>query len=154
MSDLSILERRRIEAALLAQVYETVRVRSGDAEARAVVVEAVKAAAIAHGSCEAEALGRAPDCEDFRAILPKWTAGGALEIDLLAAEPDRLDFNVTRCRYAEMYRDMGLEWLGAALSCNRDAAFCEGYNPGMALERSRTIMGGATHCDFRYRLKR
>ena len=60
-------------------------------------------------------------------------------------------FNVTRCRYAEMYRAMGLADLGAVLSCNRDGAFCEGYDPRLKLQRTQTLMGGATHCDFRYR---
>ncbi len=60
-------------------------------------------------------------------------------------------FNVTRCRYAEMYRDMGLAELGAVLSCNRDGAFCEGYDPRLQLQRTQTLMGGASHCDFRYR---
>ena len=58
---------------------------------------------------------------------------------------------VTRCRYAEMYRAMGLAELGAILSCNRDGAFCEGYDPKLKLERTQTIMGGASHCNFRYR---
>ena len=40
-----------------------------------------------------------------------------------------LDFNVKRCRYAETYRAMGLGEIGAILSCNRDGAFCEGYDP-------------------------
>ncbi len=37
-----------------------------------------------------------------------------------------------------------------ALSCNRDGAFCEGFNPAIKLERGQTIMQGASHCDFRY----
>jgi hypothetical protein len=39
------------------------------------------------------------------------------------------------------------------LSCNRDATFCEGYDPRIKLTRTQTIMGGASHCDFRYRLE-
>ena len=59
-------------------------------------------------------------------------------------------FNVVRCRYSEMYRELGLAELGAVLSCNRDGAFCEGYDPKLKLERTQTLMGGASHCDFRY----
>ena len=59
--------------------------------------------------------------------------------------------NVTRCRYSEMYRDLGLGDLGAVLSCNRDGAFCEGYDPRLELTRTQTIMSGASHCNFRYR---
>ena len=55
-----------------------------------------------------------------------------------------------RCRYAETYKAMGLGEIGHLLSCNRDGAFCEGYDPKLKLERTQTIMQGASHCDFRY----
>ena len=35
----------------------------------------------------------------------------------------------------------------------QDGDFCIGYNPDMELERTQTIMKGASHCDFRYRMK-
>jgi len=62
-------------------------------------------------------------------------------------------FNVTRCKYAEMYRDMGLGEIGHLLSCQRDATFCEGYDKRMRLKRTQTIMQGASHCDFHYTLE-
>ena len=65
-----------------------------------------------------------------------------------------LAFDVTRCRYAEMYRALGIPELGAVLSCNRDAALIEGFNPEVHFSRTQTIMGGASHCDFRYRKPR
>jgi hypothetical protein len=46
---------------------------------------------------------------------------------------------------------MGLGEIGHLLSCNRDRAFCEGYDPKLKLERTQTIMQGASHCDFKYR---
>ena len=61
-------------------------------------------------------------------------------------------FNVTRCKYAEMYRDMGLGEIEHLLSCQRDATFCEGYDKRIRLKRTQTIMPGATHCDFQYTL--
>ena len=61
-----------------------------------------------------------------------------------------LSFNVTRCRYAEMYRSLGIAEVGALLSCNRDFSLVEGFNPDIALTRTQTIMQGASHCDFRF----
>ena len=72
---------------------------------------------------------------------------------MLKSTPTEYDFNVVRCRYSEMYRAMGLAELGAVLSCNRDGAFCEGYDPRLKLTRTQTLMEGATHCDFRYRME-
>ncbi len=57
-------------------------------------------------------------------------------------------FNVTRCKYAEMYRDMGLGEITNLLSCQHDATFCEGYDTRMRLKRTQTIMLGASHCDL------
>lgn len=148
-----IIEQRRIEANVLASVYEELRARHGEAEARSVIGDAVTRAAIRQGEGFAEQLDHPADLSDFSAILPNWTMGGSLEMTVLEAGADKLSFNVTRCRYAEMYRAMGLGDIGDILSCNRDGAFCEGYNPKMKLRRSQTIMSGASHCDFRYTME-
>lgn len=153
VTDLPIIERRRIEAQILKNVHEVIEARSGREEADAVLGAAVTQSAIEQGRDFAARLDHAPDLEDFAAILPNWTKGGSLEIDTIAATAEKLEFNVTRCRYAEMYREMGLGRIGHLLSCNRDGDFCIGYNPQMELTRTQTIMQGASHCDFRYRMK-
>ena len=78
----------------------------------------------------------------------------ALTIDVLEQDAERYDFNVTRCRYAEMYRELGIPELGAVLSCNRDFSLIEGYNKDVELTRTQTLMDGAACCDFRYRTRR
>jgi hypothetical protein len=60
-------------------------------------------------------------------------------------------FNVTRCKFVEMYEEMGARDLGFLLSCNRDFAMFEGMAPELAFERTQTRMQGAAFCDFRYR---
>lgn len=57
---------------------------------------------------------------------------------------------MTRCRYAEMYRDLGMADLGATLSCNRDAALVDGYSENISFKRTQTLMEGASCCDFQY----
>ena len=153
MKDLPILERRRIEAMILKHVHDVITARSGTTEADAVIGEACSRSAIEQGKGFAEALGHAPDLEDFAAIMPLWTKEDALKIEPVQTTPDALDFNVVRCRYSEMYREMGLGRIGHLLSCNRDGDFCIGYNPDMKLTRTQTIMSGASHCDFRYRME-
>ena len=87
---------------------------------------------------------------DFFNLFELWTKNGSLEIEVLAQSDTQFDFNVTRCRYAETYNAMGLGHIGHLMSCNRDAGFCEGYDPKMKLERAQTIMAGAKCCTFRY----
>jgi len=102
----------------------------------------------------AAAQGGATSLQSFVDLQPQWTRGGALEVSLREAGEDRFAFDVTRCRYAEMYRAMGLGEIGHLLSCQRDATFCEGYDPKLKMTRTQTIMQGADRCDFRYRYER
>ena len=151
--ELGILARRKIEAEIIAPIYDEMAKAIGEEKAREILRKAIRRAAIASGAALAK---RAPDgasLESFKAIFPLWTQDDALKVEVLRDEPGALDFNVTRCRYAETYRAMGLGALGDILSCDRDGAFCEGYDPRIELERTQTIMGGASHCDFRYRSK-
>lgn len=151
---LGILEQRRIEAAFAKGVYEEMKAELGEARAKAILARAVvKMAKATAAEMAREAPGGEPSLAHFIALQPLWTKGDALRIETLRQDERHYDFNVTRCRYAEMYREMGLADLGAVLSCNRDGAFCEGYHPKLRLERTQTIMGGASHCDFRYRME-
>lgn len=146
-----ILTRRRIEAVFAKGIFDEMAAAFGDAAARAVLMRAV--VKMAHEAAE-EMAARAPagpSLDHFRAIQSLWRAEDALTIEEMPAPAAEFHFNVTRCRYAEMYSAMGLGALGALLSCNRDGAFCGGYDDRLELTRTQTIMQGATHCDFRYR---
>ncbi|UPY38049.1 L-2-amino-thiazoline-4-carboxylic acid hydrolase [Sediminicoccus sp. KRV36] len=146
---LSILEQRRIEAAFAKGIFEEMAATLGEEQATAILTRAiVKLARQAGATIAAEA--PAPSIQHFADAMERWKLDDALRIEVLRQDETHFDFNVTRCRYAESYREMGLAKLGAVLSCNRDGAFCEGYDPKLKLERTQTIMGGATHCNFRY----
>lgn len=153
----SLLERRRIEAefakGLLDALAEDVgRERAVSILAKAVIRLAEKSGENFADQTRGKAEESRPDLVAYAEILPIWRQGDALAIDLKTSEPTRLEFDVVRCRYAEMYRELGVAELGAILSCNRDKAFCTGFNPDIRLTRTQTIMEGADHCDFRYDL--
>ena len=44
----------------------------------------------------------------FLDTLKFWTKDDALEIDILEKSESKLSFNVTRCKYAEMYNALGI----------------------------------------------
>jgi hypothetical protein len=75
-----------------------------------------------------------------------------MQIELLEQSGEEFSFNVTRCRYAEMYHELGIPELGTLLSCNRDFTLIEGFNPDITLKRRQTLMEGASFCDFRFGL--
>ncbi len=152
MTQMTILTQRRIEAAFAKGVYDEMKAELGEEAAKRILSNAViKLAKDTAAAMAQEAPDGKASLDSFRAIQPRWTAEDALRIDVVKSTDSEFDFNVTRCRYAEMYRAMGLAELGAVLSCNRDGAFCEGYDPRLKLQRTQTLMGGATHCDFRYK---
>ena len=148
---LSMLDKRKIEAEILKEVYETLKASHGVAVAKATVAESVRRSAIEQARQFAAAAPGGTSLQAFQDVMPLWTKGGALEIEVKEQTDTTFTFNVVRCQYAETYKAMGLGEIGALLSCNRDGAFCEGYDPKLKLERSQTIMGGASHCDFKYR---
>ncbi|THF67222.1 2-amino-thiazoline-4-carboxylic acid hydrolase [Pseudothauera nasutitermitis] len=149
-ADLGILVRRRIEAEIIKPIYDILERELGEERAGAIIDEAVTAAAV---RAAGEMAAREPaggTLQGFIAIQPLWTRDGALEVEVRKQDARRFDFDVTRCRYAEMYRALGLGKIGHLLSCNRDAAFIAGFAPEVKFSRTQTIMQGAPHCDFRY----
>ena len=151
MENLPIIELRRIEARIIKPIYEEMVKELGEVPALRILGQAIRRNAIEQGRSLADASEEPPGVAAFANLLERWKANDALRMETLEQTDERLDFNVTRCRYAEMYREMGLAGIGHVLSCNRDGALCEGYDPRLELTRTRTIMGGASHCDFRYR---
>jgi predicted hydrocarbon binding protein len=150
LNAVGVLTRREIEARILAPVIDALGQRFGRNEVIAVVRETIAAIARDQGRAMAEARGD-HSLTAFADTKGPWVKGGALELRVIQETPEHYDYDVTRCRYAEMYRALGIPELGEVLSCNRDAALIQGFNPDVSLERTQTILQGAPHCDFRYR---
>ncbi|MCB8877995.1 L-2-amino-thiazoline-4-carboxylic acid hydrolase [Acidisoma silvae] len=148
--EMGILQRRKIEAEIIAPIYRTMCDEIGEARAQDILDRAIRQAAIEAGQGFAAKTPGGTSLQTFRELLELWTREDALRIEVIAETEAALHFNVQRCRYAESYRAMGLGEIGHLLSCNRDAAFCIGYDPRLKLTRTQTIMEGASHCDFRY----
>ncbi len=151
LNDVGVLKRREIEARIVAPLIERLGEEFGVDRVTELAREVVVSVARDQGGEMADALG-ANDLDAFADSMENWTKGGALEIDVVEQTAEVFAFNVTRCRYAEMYRALGIPELGALFSCNRDGTMVEGFNPDIEFERTQTIMGGADHCDFHFRL--
>ncbi len=150
---ISVLEQRRIEAGVIKPLVREFEKELGRERTLAIVERVIKRLARERGRRMAE---EAPSTSltGFASMKEPWVRGGALELEVLEESDERYSYNVTRCRYAEMYRELGLEDLGYYLSCNRDATLVEGFNPELELRRTQTIMQGAPYCDFRYTRRR
>src|SRR5262249_39644589 len=104
---ISLLQRREIEAKVVGPIIRAVRAELGEEKTMALLRGVIADLARRGGAELARQLGEAT-LEAFASSLDRWCEGGALEIDLLEKSPERLSFNVTRCRYAEMYQALGL----------------------------------------------
>jgi len=149
----SLLQRRRIEAEIVKPIYEILKRELGVEVARRIIAEAVRSSAIEAGRALAEEDAESRSLIAFARLVPLASEGGALEVDVISSDEKELSFDVRRCRYAEMYRDIGAEELGPLLSCGRDALMAEAYDSSIELVRKQTIMEGAERCDFRFRRK-
>jgi hypothetical protein len=151
LNDVGVLKRREIEARIVAPLIERLGQEFGEERVTEVARDVVVEVAKTQGGELAGALnGNSLDM--FANSMENWTKGGALELEVVEQTDEVFAFNVTRCRYAEMYRELGIPELGALFSCDRDGTMVEGFNPEIGFERTQTIMGGASHCDFRYTL--
>jgi hypothetical protein len=147
---LGVLTRREVEARILIPVINALGDAFGRDEVLAVVRDTIVKIARDQGAALSQQMG-GNSLKHFVDSLAYWTQDKALEIDVIEESDEVLSFNVTRCRYAELYESLGIREIGTSFSCTRDFALIEGYNPDISLERSQTIMEGAPHCDFRYR---
>lgn len=153
LNAIGVLKRREIEARILKPVLEALAQELGWEHTVAILRNVIVNIAREQGKELADGLGGC-SLAYFAASLENWQKDDAMQIEVLAQTETEFSFNVLRCRYAEMYRSLGMEMLGSVLSCSRDQALIEGFNPEIELTRTQTIVDGVAYCDFRYRLKR
>ena len=145
-----VLTRREIEARILAPVIDALGQRFGRDEVVDRRARRDRDSSRASRAARWPRRGRTIRCRLCRHAGTVDAATMRCELEVREQTNERLSFDVTRCRYAEMYRALGIPELGAVLSCNRDAALIEGFNATVTLVRTQTIMQGAPCCDFRY----
>jgi hypothetical protein len=79
---LSMLDKRRIEAEILKEVYETLKASHGEAVARQTVSESVRRSAIEQARTFAASVPGGTSLKSFQDIQHLWTKGGSLEIEV------------------------------------------------------------------------
>ena len=100
------LERRRIEGRVLVPFIAACREKLGDDLTREIVLSFIRKASVADGAKSADVFGG--DLAGLGRIAREvWGGGGGIELKMLEETEERLAFNVTRCRYAEMYKEWG-----------------------------------------------
>ena len=151
--EMSHLKRREIQAPIAALLIRGFAGVMGQDKAVEAATAAVQADAMMAGRIMAEKYGGNTMKDLGRVVKEIWAEDDAITIQVLEETERNLSFDVTRCRYAELYEKAEMKDLGFCLSCCRDEPFAKGFNPRMRLLRTQTIMQGASLCDFRFVLE-
>jgi predicted ArsR family transcriptional regulator len=150
-ADLSFLDKAKIQAQVLVPLLRALRAQLGKDKADALVKQAL-------GAWSREMFaGIGKDIEGGRRRWAKMQGAlneiskAGVEATAPVKDEGRLEFDVTRCRYAEFFKALNEPELGALLMCATDFDIAATSDGEVTLERTQTIMQGAPACTFRYK---
>jgi hypothetical protein len=142
----TILEAVQIQARAVIPIVKALEREIGRQRAHAIVGDA-----IANDYAQRQAR-RIP----VRNLHPRsGDAARFFPVESLVVDDTETTFgvNMTGCRFAEYFRSVGEPEIGALLTCGVDFANEALQRPNWEFKRTQTLMQGATHCDFRWRLR-
>ena len=149
-----VIEQAKIQAQILVPLIKALQAELGEERANALVRRAIGDLYRRYGeefwrSKREKHLGKI-----MASAFATFAGGDALDYRVREQSHDTFDIDVTGCRYAQFYKELGEPDLGFLLVCSADFPMAEGFGPDIKLTRTQTIMQGASHCDFRYRRQR
>ena len=152
--DIPVIEQAKIQAQVLVPLVKALQAELGEERANAVVRKALGEQYRKFGERWWKSQGARDLGEKMASAFEGFAAADALDYDVLKKDSQSFEVNVTGCRYAEFYKKIGAPELGFLLVCSSDFALADGYGGDVHLARTQTIMQGASHCDFRYKLEK
>ena len=151
--DIPLIEQVKIQAQILVPLVKTLQAELGEERANVIVRKALGDLYRKYGEKWWRTQGARNLGEKMASAFDMFAAGDALDYEVVKQAPDAFEVNVTECRYAKFYNEIGAPELGFLLTCSADFPMTEGFGTDVQLTRTQTIMQGASHCDFRYVLK-
>jgi L-2-amino-thiazoline-4-carboxylic acid hydrolase len=146
-----VIQQAKIQAKVLVPLLKVLQAELGEERANTLVRRALGDIYRRYG----EEFWRAKDERNLGKVMASafatYARGDALDYRVIEQSQDAFEVDVTGCRYAEFYKELGEPELGFLLVCSADFSTAEGFGPGIELTRTQTIMQGADHCDFRYK---
>jgi hypothetical protein len=152
--DIPLIEQVKIQARVLVPLVKALKAELGEERANTIVRQALGDLYRTYGETWWRNQGGGSLGEKMGSAFEMFAAGDALKYEIVRQAADAFEVDVTECRYAQFYKKIGAPELGFLLTCSADYSHTAGYGAGVALTRTQTIMQGASHCDFRYALKK
>jgi predicted ArsR family transcriptional regulator len=150
--NVSLLDKTRIQAQVLVPVLRALRAELGKDKADSIVKQALR-----DWSRQLfAAIGDGIEGSPRRKWATLHTALGEVterevDVEMRRHDKEALEFDVTRCRFAEFFRALGEPDLGALLVCETDIDIASAGGGEVSFDRAQTIMQGAPSCTFRYK---
>jgi L-2-amino-thiazoline-4-carboxylic acid hydrolase len=146
-----VIEQVKIQAQVLVPLVKALQAELGEERANALVRKALGDVYRRLGEQWWRARASEHVGENMALAFASFAEGDAVDYSVRAQSQDIYEIDVTGCRYAEFYQELGEPELGFLLVCGSDFPFAKGFGPDIELTRTQTIMQGASHCDFRYK---
>jgi len=149
---LSLLDKTRIQAQVLVPVLTALRSELGKDKADTIVKQALRGWSKRLFAELADGIDGSP--------RRKWAAMHTamaqtteqdVTVEMRRHDKEALEFDVTRCRFAEFFRAIGEPELGALLICATDFDIAAAGGNEVSFSRDQTIMQGGSCCTFRYK---
>jgi L-2-amino-thiazoline-4-carboxylic acid hydrolase len=146
-----VIEQAKIQAQVLVPLVKALQAELGEERANALVRKALGDVYRRLGERWWRARNSTNVGENMGSAFAAFGKGDAIDYSVRQQSQDAYEIDVTGCRYAQFYKELGEPELGFLMVCSLDFPFAEGFGADMKLTRTQTIMQGASHCDFRYR---
>lgn len=146
-----VIQQAKIQAQVLVPLVKALQAELGEERANAVVRGALGDVYRRLGEEFWRAKNEMNLGKSVASAFTTYARDNALDYKIIEQSQDAFEIDVTGCRYAEFYKELGEPELGFLLVCSADFTTAEGFGPDIKLTRTQTIMQGASHCDFRYK---
>jgi predicted ArsR family transcriptional regulator len=149
---LSLLDKTRIQAQVLVPVLRALRSELGKEAANRIVAQALRDWSRELFAAIADSVDGSPR-RKWAALHTAYAAVSEhdVTVEMRRHDKEALEFDVTRCRFAEFFRALGEPELGALLICETDIDIAAAGGAEVDFTRDQTIMHGAPCCTFRYK---
>jgi hypothetical protein len=154
--DISKLDEYKAEAQVLIPVLEAARAELGEERANRLILGALRGwyrerikqvGAGIPGS-------RKEKWDVIKKLDGLRTREKDLEFQILKWEPEAVEYDVSRCKYADLFGELGEPELGVVLVCDSDCYLVEEVTgPEVVYKRTQSIMEGGSFCDIRWCIK-
>jgi L-2-amino-thiazoline-4-carboxylic acid hydrolase len=146
----SVIQQAKIQAQVLVPLVKAMQAEVGAERANALVRSALGEIYRRYGQDFWRTKNEKNLGKTMASAFATYARDDALDYKVIQQSQDAFEIDVTGCKYAEFYKQLGEPELGFLLACSADFDTAKGFDPDIKLTRTQTIMQGASHCDFRY----